>query len=440
MALGLRDDTTVVTTILRLLLALALFIPAAHAAEPKRVLIVHSFGRDFAPYNVVASTLRTNLTQLMRESVALHETSLDMERGNTPEEERLFLDYLVRRNRGAPPDLVIAIANPAMLFCLRYREQLFPGSPLLVTGLDRRRLETVQLPATDRAVTVTLDFPAVARTILELKPETSTLALVLGGSELEQFWGKAIERELAPLGDRLRVLPADNLSLDEMRQRVAALPPNSAVFYYMYAVGTNGALHEDERALPAIRESSNAPVYGIFTDQLGRGIVGGPLVDSRNMGVVTAKLAARMLRGEATGDKVEVPMPVPAPSFDWRELQRWGIPESRLPPGAEVRFRPPSIWEQHRHMILAGVAILLLQAVLIASLLLQRSAAPACREGGPGPERPPAHRARRRAPPPRARAARRPDAAAGAAGHRCRQARAHAPAPTPPTCARTWCA
>jgi len=361
---------------LLLSLLLASLLPAAYAAEPKpepkRVLIIHSFGRDFAPYNVVATTLRTNLTQLMRESVALHETSLDMEIGGTPDDERLFLEYLVRRNRGVPPDLVIAIANPAMLFCLRYRDQLFPGSPLLVTGLDRRRLDTVKLPATDRAVTVTLDFPAVARTILELRPETNTLALVVGGSPLEQFWGKAIEHELASLGDRLRVLPADKLSLDEMRQRVAALPPDSAVFYYMYAVGTKGALHEDERALPAIREASNAPVYGVFTDQLGRGIVGGPLVDSRNMGVVTAKLAASMLRGQYTGDKVEVPMPVPAPSFDWRELQRWGIPESRLPPGAIVEFRPPSMWEQNKDLILAGGAVLFLQAVLIASLLLQR--------------------------------------------------------------------
>ena len=217
---------------------LALLVPAAAAAEPKRVLVIHSFGRDFAPYNVVATTLRTDLTQLMRESVALHEASLDVERGSTPEDERLFVDYLVRRNGGAPPDLVIAIANPAMLFCLKYRDELFPGRPLLVTGLDRRRLETVKLPATDRAVTVTLDFPAVARTILELRPETDTLALVVGGSQLEQFWGKAIERELAPFGDRLRVLPADNLNLEQMRQRVAALPPNSAVLYYMFAVST----------------------------------------------------------------------------------------------------------------------------------------------------------------------------------------------------------
>jgi signal transduction histidine kinase len=91
------------------------------------------------------------------------------------------------------------------------------------------------------------------------------------------------------------------------------------------------------------------------------------------MGVVTAKLAARMLMGGSIGDQVEVPMPVPAPSFDWRELQRWGIPESRLPTGAEVLFRPPSIWKEHRQLVVAGAFLFLMQAVLIASLLVQRS-------------------------------------------------------------------
>ena len=31
--------------------------------------------------------------------------------------------------------------------------------------------------------------------------------------------------------------------------------------------------------------------------------------------------------------------------FDWRQLQRWGIDESRLPPGSEIRFRVPTVWE-----------------------------------------------------------------------------------------------
>ena len=44
--------------ILRLVHALcllALRIPGAAAAEPKRILVIHSFARDFAPYNAVAT-------------------------------------------------------------------------------------------------------------------------------------------------------------------------------------------------------------------------------------------------------------------------------------------------------------------------------------------------------------------------------------------------
>src|SRR6266850_5863851 len=36
------------------------------------------------------------------------------------------------------------------------------------------------------------------------------------------------------------------------------------------------------------------------------------------------------------------------PTFNWPALQRWGIPESRLPPNSIVRFRPQSLWEAYR--------------------------------------------------------------------------------------------
>ena len=311
-------------------LALALFLLAllsagAEGAAPKRVLVIHSFARDFAPYNAVGNALRSELTQQLGQPIALQEVSLDTELGGVPKDEHLFVEYFVGRARVTPPDLVIAIANPAMLFSLRHRDQIFPDRPLLVTGLDRRRLDAVKLGASDHAVTVTLDFPAVVHTILELRPGTDTLALVVGTSPLEQFWGKVIERELAPLADRVRVLPAGVLSLAQMRQRVATLPPNSAVLYYMFAVGADGALHENELALAAIRESSSVPVFGVFNDQLGRGIVGGPLVDTRKMGTVTAELAARMLQNPSAPGS-HVPIAPPPPTFDWRELAHWGIP------------------------------------------------------------------------------------------------------------------
>ena len=50
-------------------------------------------------------------------------------------------------------------------------------------------------------------------------------------------------------------------------------------------------------------------------------------------------------------------------------MQRWGISERNLPPGSEVRFREPSVWQQYTWQIAFISAVLLIQAGLISVLL-----------------------------------------------------------------------
>jgi PAS domain S-box-containing protein len=60
-------------------------------------------------------------------------------------------------------------------------------------------------------------------------------------------------------------------------------------------------------------------------------------------------------------------------TLDWRELQRWGISERNLPPGSVVKFREPSFWELYRWYIIGLVAAIVVEALLIAGLLISRS-------------------------------------------------------------------
>jgi C4-dicarboxylate-specific signal transduction histidine kinase len=53
-------------------------------------------------------------------------------------------------------------------------------------------------------------------------------------------------------------------------------------------------------------------------------------------------------------------------------MRRWGIAESSLPPGSEIRFREVTAWDQYRDQILLVGAAVLLQATLIAWLLFER--------------------------------------------------------------------
>jgi hypothetical protein len=56
---------------------------------------------------------------------------------------------------------------------------------------------------------------------------------------------------------------------------------------------------------------------------------------------------------------------------DWRQLRRWGLSEANLPPGTIVRFRQPSLWEEHKWLVMGAVVVLAVQAFLIAALIVQ---------------------------------------------------------------------
>jgi signal transduction histidine kinase len=107
---------------------------------------------------------------------------------------------------------------------------------------------------------------------------------------------------------------------------------------------------------------------------LGSGIVGGRLMSIDDLSRDTAGAAIRLLNGASPGS-IRIPLRPPGqPIFDWRELQRWGIPESRLPSGSVVRYRNPSVWREYRGTILSAAGALVIQALLIIGLLFERRA------------------------------------------------------------------
>ena len=97
--------------------------------------------------------------------------------------------------------------------------------------------------------------------------------------------------------------------------------------------------------------------------------MGGIVASFGSIGQETARLALRVLAGESPTDIPVTTGNVMKPIFDWRQLQRWNVGEERLPAGSEVRFRMPTIWEQHKLYIVTAFALFVVQAALILVLL-----------------------------------------------------------------------
>ena len=122
-----------------------------------------------------------------------------------------------------------------------------------------------------------------------------------------------------------------------------------------------------------LHATANAPLFAPpYSTYLGAGVVGGSLLSISDLSRDAANVAGRLLDG-APPSSIRLPSRVAGqPTFDWRELQRWGIPESRLPPGSVVHYRAPSLWNAYRAVFTAA-GVLAVQSLLIAELHQRRT-------------------------------------------------------------------
>ena len=305
----------------------------------------------------------------MAERVDLDEVSLDMARYADPTLQEALVEYLQKRQTHWRPDLVVPIGSPAGVFVAQYQERLFPNIPILYTGMDQRRLPPDALQNNAAFVGEDFNVPGFIEDILQIAPETKNIALVIGASAIEQYWAAAFREEFAPFANRVNFIWLNELPFDQMLDRVRTLPPDSFIFLILLLRDAAGVTHNADEALQRIHGVANAPVNGIFQHQLGLGIVGGRLYQAELEGIESARIAVRILHGEAASSFPPMVVGPLSPRYDWRELHRWNIKEDHLPPGNQILFREPTVWQQYRVWILLGGSLCAVQALLIFGLL-----------------------------------------------------------------------
>ena len=345
--------------------------PSQADATPKRVLMLHSFGLRFKPWTDHARIARSEITRQSQSPVDFQDHSLVEARQFNEKSEASFVRYLHDLYDNRLPDLIIAFGAPAASFVQRYRDQLFPQVPMVFTSVEQRRIQRDKLTEYDTVTAIAHDLPSLIENILHVLPLTKTIAIVNGVSPNEKYWSNEIRRDLEPLAGRVEFKWFDNLSFENILKEAANLPPHSAIFWHLMNVDAAGVAHEENSALSKLYSVSNAPIFTFADTFYGDAIVGGPMHSYEQGAARTAAAAVRILNGEKAGD-IKIPAsPFASPKFDWRQMQRWGISESSLPPGSKIDFREPPLWERYWWQIALAVALFLLQAGLISVLLLE---------------------------------------------------------------------
>jgi signal transduction histidine kinase len=343
---------------------------AADDDRHRQVLLLYAESRLLPAIVSADATFRSTLSSSLGAPVDFRTEFLDLPATPNAPYERRLRDLLRLKYEGVHFDLVVVLAVRALRIALDYRGELAPGAPVVFMAVDA--IDLPELPPDVTGVLMNLDWMDTLGAALRLQPETRHVVVVGGTSAIDRRFLASARAAFAGVPSPLEVTYLTGPPLEAVAAQLAALPAGTIVIQSSFTRDGAGRNLATPVALEQLAKVSRVPIYGLGDTQMAHGIVGGRLVDFDLQGERAGELGLRLLRGEKLGPADIVTRNTNTYTFDARQLKRWGLDERRLALGSVVRFREPSAWERYRWPIGGGVALVLVQASLIAGLMIQR--------------------------------------------------------------------
>ena len=200
------------------------------AAQPKTVLLLHSFGTDFPQGSAWTTEIQNELNRQSPWPLNIQQQYLLTTRDRDDAAETKLADYLKTLYAGRPPDLIVAFGGPAARFVQQHRADLYSTTPMLLAAVELRRVEPSLMSEQDAVVGTRYDQNAFTESILRLLPETKTIALIIGNSPTERFW--VGEQKLGSfLEKKAELIFYNERPFEEILQALANLRPAVRSFF-----------------------------------------------------------------------------------------------------------------------------------------------------------------------------------------------------------------
>jgi len=337
---------------------------------PQSVLILDQYAASLPWVGARNSAFRTLLNAGRVVPISIYEEYLDFNRFAGPKYKEGLTLHFREKYRDKAIGLIVAFGPSALEYAVDIRADLWPTAAVVFGEIAETAISRSNLPAAVTGTTINITFGEMLMAARALVPDLARIAVV--GDLLDNLPAyRHFKEEIPVVAHGLDLIDLTGLTMEDLRRRVAVLPAQTAIIYTTINLDRAGVSYVPAEALSLVAEAANRPIVISTETFLGRGAVGGFLVTPRGVGQDAARLAARVLNGEDASKIAAGVSSVNKPIFDWRQLRRWGISESALPPESEVRFRELTAWEQYRWQITLIFATFLLQATLISWLIYE---------------------------------------------------------------------
>jgi len=343
------------------------FSPAVAAAPPSSVLILNSYDQGYSWTDGEVAGIRSVLGN-SPSWVQLSVEYLDWRQFPSQQNHDQVEKLLQTRYGASKPDVLIVTDNPALDFALDHRSSLFAGVPIVFCGINDYQTSLLRGAKDVTGIAEEIDPAGTLALALRLHAHASSVYVIMDFTEAGIAVRRTIQNVVPEFQDRAAFTFSPDATVAEIMDTVAALPGNTIILAGPFTRDKDGVLIDMPEFIAELARHTALPIYGVYEQGLGQGVVGGVLTSPQLEGAKAGDLVARILAGEPAGSIPVVTRQSTHVAFDWNRLETFGIPASSLPVGATVINRPVTILDTNRRLVVFTIVVMLLLVLGIVFL------------------------------------------------------------------------
>ena len=333
----------------------------------KHVLVIHSYHAELSWTQHIKQGIDQGFQNSHHDVVVYHEF-LDAKRYPELHHKNSFLMHLQEKYRTSHLDVLAIADDPALNLYLSEREKYFSELPVVFMGINQVQKDLMNIPW----ITGVFENHSMTETILEAQKQTGSKQVIVINDSSET--GKAnlenIKRNLPEQAFRNLVIVKD-LVIQDIESRLGGYPKDWPIVLggQLREGSANGALVAFEKEPALLRAIVPNPIYTDSFMSLGKGAVGGKILE----GTVHAQQAVTLVEQILDGTSIQkIPTVLESDNqwiFDAQALKSAGISSSNLPTGSLI-INQEKNWIQENLKVLISLGIIFSAGIIVIASLL----------------------------------------------------------------------
>lgn len=341
---------------------------AVGQARAENVLVIHSYHAELSWTKQEKEGIDQGFQKSDRNLRIFHEY-LDLKRYPQAPHKQAYLRYLQQKYKDTPIDVLMVGDDPGLNLVLEYRRTFLSQVPLVYFGINNVRNALLQ----SAGMTGVYETHSNKETILEAVRQTKSEGIILIGDSTAS--GKANRRQIGQLTKHpkapSKIVHIVDLVPHKIAEEIGQYPQHWPIFMLgqLRQETEKGPLIDFKKGSNFLAQTISNPIYIDNSLMLGKGVVGGKVLDGNFHAQQAVELALQILDGKPVEQIPPILKSKNLWIFDAKMLKQAGLSTDNLPPGSQLINQDVSWLEENQNLLIILAIIFVSGSATILYLL-----------------------------------------------------------------------